>query len=166
MTLANITDGMVVAVHYVLTDDANVVLESTLDEQPLTYLHGAGNIPPRMESALSGLRQGDSVNVVLDPEDAYGTRVEEAVVRLPRTHFPPQANLEPGTQYSANGPDGNRYPIWIVSEEGDEVVVDFNHPLAGVRLHYELSVEAVRHGTPKEFEAGEPLEPAGEDQRG
>lgn len=163
MTLGSIADGMVVAVHYVLTDDANVVLESTVGEIPLTYLHGAGNIPPRMESALSGLRQGDSVNVVLDPEDAHGERVEEAVVRLPRTHFPADANLEPGTQFSANGPDGNRYPIWIVSEEEAEVVVDFNHPLAGARLHYELSVEAVRNGTPKEFEAGEPLEPAAQD---
>jgi len=156
--MTTITDGKVVAFHHVLTDSSNVVLESTVGQQPTIYLHGAGNIIPRIEIALSGRSAGDTIDITLEPADAYGDRIEAGVVRFPRTHFPPDANLQAGNEYSARGPDGNAYPIWIVSDEGEEVVVDFNHPLAGERLHYELSVQSVRDATPDERDKGEPAE--------
>ena len=154
--MTTITDGKIVAFHHVLTDSSNVVLESTAGRQPTTYLHGAGNIIRRIEIALSGLSTGDTIEITLEPADAYGERIEAGVVRFPRSHFPADANLQPGNEFSARGPDGNAYPIWVVSDEGDEVVVDFNHPLAGERLSYELSVTSVRDATAEERAKGTP----------
>ena len=156
MSTLLIGDGMVVALHYTLTDDSGDQIESSKGKEPLHYLHGAGNIVPGLEAALVGKTAGATVSVTVAPEDGYGVRDERGVLDVPRTQFPEDAPLEMGVQFGVKGPDEQMYPVWITAV-GDEVVtVDLNHPMAGMQLHFEVEVETVRDATDEEKAHGHP----------
>ncbi len=156
MTTANIGDGTVVAFHYVLTDDNGEELESTRGRTPQVYLHGAGNIVPGLEQGLAGRSEGDEVYVVVEPADGYGERNDDAVELFERGQFPPEVEIELGMRFGAKAQDGQVYPAWIVEVADHGVTVDFNHPLAGLRLHYRALVTRVREATAPELEQGHP----------
>ena len=156
MTPESIVDGTVVSFHYTLTNDEGETLESSLGKTPLAYLHGAGNIVAGLETALTGRVAGDKVTVAVEPADGYGERDDRGVLKFTRDRFPADAPLEAGMQFGAQGPDGQTYPAWIVEVDGDSVTIDFNHPLAGVRLRFEVQVETLREATAAEVEQGRP----------
>lgn len=147
--------GRVVSIHYTLREKDEVI-DSSGGDEPMEYLHGAENIVPGLEEGLTGRSVGETLRVRVEPEKGYGRRDEQAVQQVPREAFPPDAEIEIGMQFLAEGPQGERIPVWIVAESQDEVTVDANHPLAGKVLDFEVSIAGVRDATPEELEHGHP----------
>jgi FKBP-type peptidyl-prolyl cis-trans isomerase SlyD len=155
-----IGEDKVVSIHYTLTDSGGSVLDSSSGNEPLLYLHGAGNIIPGLESALEGKVSGDKLSVTVEPEQGYGTRDERLVQAVPRSAFKGVEQLAPGMQFQAQGPQGTRLVV-ITQVTSDIVTVDANHPLAGQTLHFEVEVTEVREATSEELEHGHVHGPGG-----
>jgi len=149
-----IAKNQVVSMHYTLTDNAGNVLDSSDEGTPLSYLHGAGNIIPGLEEALAGKAEGEQVQAVIAPEEAYGEPQPDLVQVLPREAFQGVDQVEPGMRFQAESADGSTRQLTVTGVEGDEVTVDANHPLAGVELHFDVQVVGVRDATDEELEHG------------
>lgn len=147
----NITQDKVVELDYVLKVEGEVVDQSEAGE-PLTYLHGHSNIIPGLERALEGKKAGDSLHVTVQPEDGYGERDEDNVEDLDRADFDDEVEI--GATYYAQAEDGSVLPFTVVSVEGDTVQVDFNPPLAGMVLNFDVTVRSVRDATGEELDHG------------
>ena len=150
----------VVRMNYTLRDESGATIESSVGREPLTYLHGLGNLVPGLEKALEGAEVGLLTTVTVLPPDAYGEKYPQAVIRAARGDFPDGLTLEPGIEVQAETPDG---PIsfLVVSLEGDEVVLDANHPLAGKTLNFEIEVLEVRGASTDELAHGHVHGPGG-----
>jgi FKBP-type peptidyl-prolyl cis-trans isomerase SlyD len=151
---AIIADNHVVTIAYTLRNDAGEVLDASDPGEPLSYLHGVGQIVPGLEDALTGKRAGDALKVSIPPEQAYGVHDPEGVQTLPREAFPPGANIEVGENFQAEIDEDNMATLWITAVEGDQVTVDMNHPLAGETLHFEVSVISIRAASANELAHG------------
>lgn len=156
-----VATGKVVLIHYTLTDDEGEELDSSQGEEPLPYLHGEGNLVPGLERELEGRKVGDKFKVRVPPEVGYGDRVGPGAQAVPRTAFPEGAELEPGLSIVAEDDDGNATPLWITEVREDTVMVDVNHPLAGVALNFEVEIVSIREATAQEREHGHPHGPDG-----
>lgn len=148
-----IQKGCAVRMHYTLKDASGTTIESSGGREPLTYLHGFGHLIPGLEKALSGSEAGLRTSVTVLPTDAYGEKDPKAVIRAAREDFPEGLTLAPGVEVQAETPDG---PIsfMVMAIEGDEVVLDANHPLAGKTLTFDVEVVDVRQATPDEIAHG------------
>jgi FKBP-type peptidyl-prolyl cis-trans isomerase SlyD len=153
---------MVVSIHYTLTGTDGEILDSSSEGAPLSYLHGAGNIIPGLESALEGKGKGDHVSATIAPEQGYGARIADLVQTVPRSMFAELDAIEVGGQFVAETGTGELL-LTITAIKGDTVTVDGNHPLAGATLHFEVDVDAVRDATPGEIEDGHPEGAEGEE---
>lgn len=148
-----IKNGKVVSISYTLTNDKNEVLDQSQPNQPLEYLHGSYNIIPGLEKELEGLAVGDAKKVTVAPAEGYGELNNELIFDAQRQNFPPDAPLEVGMQFQAQGEAGPMV-IRIVNIDGDKVTVDGNHPLAGETLHFDVKVEGMRDATQVEIDHG------------
>jgi FKBP-type peptidyl-prolyl cis-trans isomerase SlyD len=156
-----ITAGSVVTIHYKLTLDDGQVVDSSAGRDPLAYLHGHGNIVPGLERALEGRVIGDDLAVKVSPDEGYGVRHDEAVHTVPRGAFPADAELREGLTFQAQDERGHVMMGTITAMAGEEVTVDFNHPLAGQNLNFEVQVEAIRAATAEEMQHGHVHGPGG-----
>ncbi len=156
----HIEKNRVVRLDYILRDEQGNVLDSSSGRASLSYLHGKGNIIPGLEQALVGKSAGDKLDVTVPPEQGYGVRDERLVQIVARTKFGEVANLVPGMQVRANGPQGPRM-VTVVRVDRDFVTVDGNHPLAGRTLHFSLAVAEVRKATHEEITHGHVHGPGG-----
>jgi FKBP-type peptidyl-prolyl cis-trans isomerase SlyD len=161
MDTATVTHGKVVGFSYTLTDQHGAELDAASAESPLHYLHGASNIVPGLEEALEGKAVGDRVQVVVAPEDGYGERHESGVHQVPRDRFPEDAPIMVGMQFGVSGPDGMPMPVWVVAEDAEFVTIDFNHPLAGQSLHFDVTLQSIRDASPEELMHGHAHGPDG-----
>lgn len=143
-----------VSIDYTLTNDAGEVIDSSSGGAPLKYLHGAGNIIAGLEKALEGKQGGDHVQATIEPEEAYGEYSPELVATLNRSMFEGVDELEVGMQFHASGPDGGMQIVTIRDLEGDDVIVDGNHPLAGQRLNFDVKIVDVRDASEEEIAHG------------
>jgi len=148
-----VADEKVVSIHYTLTDESGTAIDSSRGGEPLEYLHGAGNIVPGLEQALTGKEAGDRLNVDVPPADAYGDRQEGLMQEVPMSAFQGVGQVQPGMRFRAEGPDGARI-ITVAKVEEDQVTVDANHPLAGVTLSFDVEVVEVREANHEELEHG------------
>ena len=151
---------MVVKIDYTLTDPNGVVIDTSKGAEPLEYLHGAGGIIPGLESALEGKQLGDAIQVLVQPEQAYGPRNDELIQEVPRKRFPADAKVAPGMQFQAQTPEGPRI-VTIVSADGETVKLDANHPLAGMPLNFDVKIEGIREATTEELSHGHVHGPGG-----
>jgi FKBP-type peptidyl-prolyl cis-trans isomerase SlyD len=143
-----------VSIDYTLTNDAGEVIDSSAGGAPLVYLQGAGNNIRGLEKALLGKQAGDELDVSVEPEDAYGEYSAELVATLNRSMFEGVDELEVGMQFHASGPDGSMQIVTIRELDGDDVIVDGNHPLAGQRLNFKVKVIEVRDASEEEVAHG------------
>ena len=157
----SIAEGHVVTIHYTLKLGDGQEVDSSRGEEPLHYLHGHGNIVPGLEGQLAGRNVGDKLEVQVTPEDGYGPRLDEAVREVPLDQLPP--GVEVGAQFQAQTESGEILLLRVQEVRESEAVVDFNHPLAGETLHFDIEVVAVRAAAPEELEQGHANE-AGEDE--
>ena len=156
----NIAKETVVSIHYTLKDDKGKVIDSSSGGDPLVYLHGASNIIPGLEDALTGKKLGDKLNVTVPPEKAYGQRDERMVQKIPKSQFPDPDRLKPGMQFQVNSNQGPMI-LTVMGIEGDNIVVDGNPELAGQTLHFEVEVTDVRKATAEELQHGHAHGPGG-----
>lgn len=140
---SQIEDGSIVSIEYTLTGDDGKVIDTSVGKEPLTYIHGAGQIVKGLEQELSGLKVGDQKKVRVKPEDGYGMPNEKAVQEIPREKVPTEAQKE-GATLMMKSPDGRAVPIKIVKVTDKTVVVDLNHPLAGKTLHFDVKVKDIK----------------------
>ena len=152
--------GRVVTMHYTLRDEDGVTLESSRGREPLTFLQGSGQIIPGLERVLDGNGPGHATTVTVAPSDAYGERDPGAVIRAERASFPKDMEIAPGEEVQTETPDGP-LTFLIVSIDGDEVVLDANHPMAGKTLTFDLEVVQVREASAKEISHGHAHGPGG-----
>jgi len=152
--------GRVVRLHYTIKDEAGATLESSRGHAPLDYLHGSGQLLPALEASIEGKGKGHAGSVTVAPADAYGERDPRGVVRAERSSLPDGVEIAPGVELQAETPDGPLSFV-VVAVEGDEVVLDANHPLAGKTLTFDVEVLDVRAATPEETAHGHVHGPGG-----
>lgn len=143
----------VVSIDYKLTDPQGQVIDASEGRGPLAYIHGIGNLVPGLERALEGKIAGDRVDITIAPEDGYGVRDEGLVQGVPRAAFSGVNQIDVGMQFRAQGPDGQRV-VTVVKVGDDQVTVDGNHPLAGMPLHFDVTIVTVRDATAEEIDHG------------
>lgn len=143
----------VVSLSYTLKVDGKIVDEADQDE-PLLYLHGHQNIVPGLESALTGMKVGESKTVIVKPQDGYGEYDRDDVELIPRAEFPKEIPLEEGVEILMEDEEGEEVSATILEVTQDRVKLDFNHPLAGKELHFDVTVLDVRAATDEELEHG------------
>lgn len=157
----NIADQTAVSLEYTLKNTSGEVIDSANADSPLVYLHGAGNLIPGVENALAGKSVGDEVQVTVAPEDGYGSRVEEMVVKVPRAELP-EGELQIGMQFQVQHEGGTGIvTLTAINIEDGTATLDGNHPLAGETLDFAMKVLEVRAATPEELEHGHVHGPGG-----
>jgi FKBP-type peptidyl-prolyl cis-trans isomerase SlyD len=148
-----IADNTVVQLHYTLKDEQGQVLESNEGRSPLAYLHGHNNMMPGVEQALAGKAEGDRFSVTLAPAETYGERQEGMIQRIPVKHLEGAKRWQPGMVAVVQTDKGHRQ-VTVVKIGKFMAEVDFNHPLAGLTLTFELGVASVRAATEEEIAHG------------
>lgn len=159
-TPISIQDNHVVLFHYVLKDDAGTVLDASQAE-PMAYIHGHQNIVPGLERQLVGKTVGDELTAVVQPEDGYGIRRENAEESVHRSAFPKDMELQAGMPIRAENADGHAMILWVDKIEGARVTLSSNHPLAGKTLHFDVKIAGVREASEEEVAHGHVHGPGG-----
>ena len=145
---SQVQDGSIVTIEYTLSDDSGKVIDTSVGKEPLTYIQGAGQIVKGLERELNGLKVGDQKKVSVKPEDGYGLPNEKAFQEIPRDKVPTEAQKE-GAMLMTKTPDGRPIPIKVTQVKEKVVVVDFNHPLAGKTLHFDVKVKDIKSAEAK-----------------
>ncbi|HIY70755.1 MAG TPA: peptidylprolyl isomerase [Candidatus Luteimonas excrementigallinarum] len=148
-----IASNRVASIHYTLTNDEGQVIDRSPEAQPLSYLHGAGNIVPGLERALEGKSAGDTFNVDVTPEEGYGQRNDGLIQTVPREAFQGVDSINPGMQFRAQT-DNGPLVVTVVEVDDAQVKIDGNHPLAGQTLHFAIEVANVREASEQEKQVG------------
>lgn len=150
-----IDDNAVVSMSYRLLNGDGEVIDSSQGQLPLVYMHNSNAILPSLERELTGKAKEDTVDVVIYPEDGYGYAKEELIQELPREQFNDIPDLSVGQRIRATNKENNEVEMMSVVElREDTVLVDFNHPLAGQILNFQIVIVDVREPTDKELEQG------------
>ncbi len=157
-----IAQNTVVSISYTLKNggEEGDVLEMVTNEQPFTFLFGAGNLLPLFEKELADLEVGNDFKFLIKSEDGYGTRNPEAVIDLDIKVFEINGKLAeeflvPGSVVPLQDQDGNPLNGTVKEVKEDKVIVDLNHPMAGIDLHFTGSVINVREANQDEISQGQ-----------
>ena len=137
-----IIDGSRVSIEYTLTLSDGSVADTNVGGEALIYEQGASQILPALEAALLGLAVGDSKQVSLDAAQGYGEVDSQLFQKVPASAVPEDARTV-GTQLMARSPSGETQPVRVHALEGEEIVMDLNHPLAGQALVFEVKIVAI-----------------------
>ncbi len=148
-------ENSVVGIEYELTEaGGSEVLDSNKGGAPLEFIIGKGQLIPGLEKALVGMNAGDTADILVKAEEAYGLRDEEAVQELPRDQFE-GIELEKGMSLYGQGQNGETIQVNVVDFDDNTVKVDFNHPLAGKDLMFNVKVISERDATEEEAQTGQ-----------
>lgn len=148
-----IEKNVVVSLAYQVKLEDGVVVDQSTTEAPLDYLHGHNNLITGLERELEGKAAGDKFSVTVSPDDAYGDHNDALVQRVPAEVFQGVDQIEVGMRFLADTDQGP-IPVEVTEVDGDEVVVDGNHMLAGQTLTFDVEVVATRAATEDEIEHG------------
>ena len=143
----------VVAIDYKLTNAKGELIDSSANHGPLLYIQGIGNLIPGLEKELEGKKAGDNLKVTIAAKDGYGERNDSLCQVVPRSQFESTEGLEVGMQFEVETEQGELI-VSVTKIEGDNVTVDGNHPLAGVELHFDVTVKEVRDASAEELAHG------------
>jgi len=137
MTLKN---GDTVKVHYTGTLDDGRVFDTSKDRDPLEFKVGEGQIIPGFEEGVVGMEVGETRDIEVTPENAYGSRREELVMEVPVGEFPDHIEPEVGMQLQIKQQDGTPFGVVITDVADEAVTLDANHPLAGQTLYFQVEL--------------------------
>jgi FKBP-type peptidyl-prolyl cis-trans isomerase SlyD len=156
----SVANNRVVTLAYKLTVDGEVIDEAD-DKDAIVFLQGHKNIIPGLESELNGMKVGETKQVTVSPEGGYGDVDEDQIDEVDLGDFPEGVEPQVGLELEMADEDGQ--PVYgKVLEVGEEsATVDFNHPLAGKDLNFEVTVVSVRNATPEELSHGHVHGPGG-----
>ncbi len=139
-----IEENTYVAIDYILTLDSGEEVDRSQEGAPLGFITGIGQVIPGLEDALMGMKAGESAKITVGPDDAYGPVQEDMVQEVPRDQFPDDMELAPEMVFEANGPHGPMMLVVKSINDSGTVTVDFNHPMAGLNLNFDITVREVR----------------------
>jgi len=142
-----VTNGSVVHFEYTLWDENGEVLQSNKGKEPVTYTHGQHEIIPGLEKGLAQMEINEEKSIHLRPQQAYGKVDPKGFKEVPRSDIP-VSDPQVGMPLSARGPQGQEVLIQISEVRQDTVVLDFNHPLAGKTLHFDVKVLGIEPNEP------------------
>lgn len=143
---ARIAYGSEVEIDFTIRLEDGTVAETTVDDEPLYFVMGDGTLVDGLELALYGLQAGDRQSLRIGPENAYGYPDPINVHPMPRADFPPDMVLQRGLIIEFTTPAGDEIPGMITEVGEQQVTVDFNHPLAGHEITFEVEILSVRAG--------------------
>jgi FKBP-type peptidyl-prolyl cis-trans isomerase SlyD len=135
--------GAEVSFDYTLTDDSGTIVDSSKGKTPMHYVHGTGQIIPGLERELAGMTVGGEKKVTVKPEEAYGPIDPQAFQEIPKEKLPAEA-LKVGTMLMAQAPTGQGVPVRVHEVKESTVVMDFNHPLAGKTLSFDVKITGIK----------------------
>jgi len=138
-----IQSGSMVSFDYTLKDDTGKVIDSSAGKAPMSYTHGKGEIISGLETELGGMKVGGEKHVTIKPEDAYGPVDPRAFQEIAKEKLPPDA-LKVGTVLTAHGPAGQSVPVRVHEIKETTVIMDFNHPLAGKTLTFDVKITDIK----------------------
>jgi FKBP-type peptidyl-prolyl cis-trans isomerase SlyD len=150
----NVAKNRVVSISYTLTDDNKRVVDSTAGSESFDYLHGFGNIIPGLEQALEGKTQGDSFSVTIPAAQAYGERDEQMTLEVPLDRFQGTGSVKEGMQFHVETSQGFQM-VTVTRVTGQTATIDGNHPLAGLDLTFDVTVNAIREANAEELAHGQ-----------
>ena len=135
-----------------------ILMEQATPEKPLEFIFGTDSMLESFEKQLDGLSAGDKFSFTLTSDETYGEYIEDKVIKLPKNIFEVDGKVDEEMLFEGNtlpmmDVDGNRLMGAILEINGDEITMDFNHPLAGEALHFNGEVVAVREATAEEIAA-------------
>lgn len=136
---AVIESGSAVSIEYTLKLDDGTTVDSNVGKEPLTFKQGTGTILPALEEALLGAKVGDTKEVQLTAEQGYGAVNPDAFQEVPLERLPEDARTA-GTMLMAGAPDGQEHPVRVHEVKEETIIVDFNHPLAGQALNFDIKI--------------------------
>jgi FKBP-type peptidyl-prolyl cis-trans isomerase SlyD len=148
-----IADDVVVSLAYKLTVDGEV-LDEAGENDAIQFIHGRANIINGLDSQLASMKVGDQKSVVVPPESGYGPVDKNAIDEIPLTEFPEGVTPEIDMELEIKDKEGNEMFGKVLSIDGDKVTMDFNHPLAGKELHFDVTVIDLRNATTEELAHG------------
>lgn len=155
----NIEKHKVVGIQYKLTNDKGDILDQSKTGSPLYYIQGMGNLILGLEEALEGRKAGDSLQVTVEPDKAYGHTQAELINEVDKDKFGDQ-EIQVGMQFTASAGE-SQYNVMVTAVSDTKVTVDANHPLAGQTLHFDVVVENVRDAQEDELSHGHVHGPGG-----
>jgi len=148
----------VISIEYTLNDaNTKEKLDTNVGAEPLEFITGQGQIIPGLEKEIENLNAGDNIDVLVNPEDAYGEYNNEAIQTLPKEQFE-GIELQKGMTLYGQSPDGQTIAVTVVDFDDKNVTIDYNHPLAGEDLTFDVKVVTKRDATLEELagcEAGQ-----------
>lgn len=154
-------ENKVVSIRYTLKDEKGEILDQTTKEQPFAFLSGQNQILPNLEKKISDMVIGSQQKVVLSAEQGYGKYREDAVKQVKRSDFPEKIELQEGQRFMADLGEGKHQPFFVKSVSENDVTIDFNHPLAGVTLEFDIELLDIRDATDEEIMHGHVHGPGG-----
>jgi len=137
-----IENGSAVTIEYTLKLDDGTTVDSNVGGDPLTFTQGTGVILPALEEAILGAKVGDTKEVQLTAEQGYGAVNPDAFQEVPLEKLPEDARTA-GTMLMAGAPDGREHPVRVHEVKEETIILDFNHPLAGQALNFDIKILAV-----------------------
>jgi FKBP-type peptidyl-prolyl cis-trans isomerase SlyD len=149
----SIKQDSVVTLHYTLKDETGQVIDSSAEDEPLSYLHGHGNLIPGLERELLGKSAGDKLNVKVPAADGYGEYDTQLVQEVSRKALRGVKNVKVGMRLSAQTEHG-RHAVTVTRVGEEAVTLDGNHPLAGKNLNFDVEIKDVREATAEELSHG------------
>jgi len=148
-----VEDDVVVTMRYELTVDG-VVIDSSDNDEPIVFIQGQEDVIPGLEKAIYKMKAGEKKSIHVTPEEGYGEIDPEAFQDVPRDKFPSDIPLKPGVELEMKDEDGETLFATIVSVDKDVVKLDFNEPLAGKDLYFEVEIVDLRQATAEELDHG------------
>jgi FKBP-type peptidyl-prolyl cis-trans isomerase SlyD len=151
----------IITMNYTLKDSEGVVIDTTEDKGAFSFISGANQILPKFEEQIGTMLISSEKNVKLSAENAYGVYDESAIQKVEKSTFPADTPVEVGMGFVANSPDGHPMPFKIAAVEEKEVTIDFNHPLAGKDLEFNVHLVDIRNASEEELAHGHVHGPGG-----
>ena len=148
-----ICKNAVVTIEFTITDDEGIVIDTTDDRDPLSFIQGKGDIFEGLEEALLGHELGEKLNITLPPEKAFGPPNKSLIKQVPREYFKQAKEITPGMQFKTVKED-EEVVVTITEVNDDLITIDANHPLASSSLHFNLVIVGVRKAIPEELSSG------------
>lgn len=140
-----IKKGSVVSFEYTVSDDSGKVIESNKGKGPVTYTHGKREIIPRLEEGFAEMEVNEEKSIRVQPEEAYGPVDPKGFKEVPKSDVPP-VGLKVGATLTARDPKGEDHVIRVREVKAETVILDFNHPLAGKTLDFNVKILGIQPG--------------------
>ncbi len=150
-----IAKNSIVLFHHKMTDQDGEIIENSAGQEPSAFLYGHKNMIETLEHSMSGKEAGDKFCVTLQPEMAYGRLNLKNRLRVARKSIGQEGKLEPGMIVPLKTVEGTR-PVTVAKVGKFNVDIDFNHPLAGKTLTFDIEIVDIREATPEEIKQGKP----------